>query len=260
MVAGIAGVVAAGLAVGALSGRSGLLVGLAAVQAGLVLAWVPGTALPGPIGGLVIGAGTAAAADTVLVLRDRTSLGALLGVLGLAFPALLLHQLSRGVVRVRVTESMSAVAGLVLLVVGASTYLAVIRIADGPRLASAALAAAGAALLAGHLTDAVLPVPRLSPDVPRGLLGLVVAVAAGAVTGGGYGLHARQFGLTGGVLLGAVGAAVAALAAIGVGYVAAAIEHTRGRWVDVAIAYLRVAVPLALTGPVAYLLGLYVVS
>jgi hypothetical protein len=43
-----------------------------------------------------------------------------------------------------------------------------------------ALLAVGAALLVGHLVDLVLPRPRIAAGVPRGLLGLVLAVVAAA--------------------------------------------------------------------------------
>ena len=51
------------------------------LQVLLVPAWVYGTALPGRIGGTLLGLGAAAAADAALVVRDRVSLLALLGVL-----------------------------------------------------------------------------------------------------------------------------------------------------------------------------------
>src|SRR6266516_1574077 len=158
--AALAAVVCPALVVAAHVSRLGLLAGLGALQALLVLAWVFGTGLPGRIGGLLIGAAVAGGADAVLHLRDRASLSGLLGVLGLTVPALLLHQLSRGVVRVRVTESMSGVAALSAAGASAASYLALARAVEGTRLVSAALAAAGVGLVAGRLIDIALPVPR----------------------------------------------------------------------------------------------------
>ena len=57
-------------------------------------------------------------------VRDRTSPAVLLGVLGLALPALIVHQLARGVVRVRVTESLAGVAVLVAAEVALAALLA----------------------------------------------------------------------------------------------------------------------------------------
>src|SRR6266536_187111 len=213
--AALAAVVCPALVVAAHVSRLGLLAGLGALQALLVLAWVFGTGLPGRIGGLLIGAAVAGGADAVLHLRDRASLSGLLGVLGLTVPALLLHQLSRGVVRVRVTESMSGVAAL---------------------------------------------------------------SAAGASAGAAHSLGARQLEIGEGALLGAGTAGVAALVAVAVGYISQAVggqSATAGpgdepalappavpatRTGRLALAYLRVGLPLACTGPVAYLLGLWVVG
>ncbi len=61
----------------------------------------------------------------------------LLGVLGLALPAMLAHQLARGVVRVRLTESVAAVAVLVAAVVALCLPIALARADDGHRLVGA---------------------------------------------------------------------------------------------------------------------------
>ncbi|HEU4347257.1 MAG TPA: hypothetical protein VFR35_05660, partial [Actinoplanes sp.] len=142
----LAVVITAGLVVATRWDRPGVLVAVAALQAVLVPAWVYGTALPGRIGGTLIGLGAAAAADAALVVRDRVSLLALLGVLGLVLPALALHQLTRGVVRVRVTESLAGIALLVTAVVALSVLVALARAVDGPRLVAALAAGAGAGL------------------------------------------------------------------------------------------------------------------
>jgi hypothetical protein len=178
--AGLAAALTAGLVVATHAGRLSLLVGIGAVQALLVLAWVLGTGLPGRIGGLLIGAGVAGGADAVLYLRDRTSLSGLLGVVALAVPALLLHQLSRGVLRVRVTESLSGAAALSTAGAAAAAFLALDRAVEGTRLVSAAIAAAGVGLVAGRLVDILLPAPRFTAEVPHGLLAVAAAIAFGA--------------------------------------------------------------------------------
>jgi hypothetical protein len=276
--AALAAVVCPALVVAAHVSRLGLLAGLGALQALLVLAWVLGTGLPGRIGGLLIGAAVAGGADAVLHLRDRASLSGLLGVLGLTVPALLLHQLSRGVVRVRVTESMSGVAALSAAGASAASYLALARAVEGTRLVSAALAAAGVGLVAGRLIDIALPVPRFTAEVPYGLLAVGASIALGATTGAAHSLGARQLEIGEGALLGAGTAGVAALVAVAVGYIGQAVggqSATAGpgdepalappavpatRTGRLALAYLRVGLPLACTGPVAYLLGLWVMG
>jgi hypothetical protein len=256
--AGIAVAAAAALALSAQFGRPGLASGLAVLQALLVVAWVVGTGLPGRIGGLLIGAGAAAGADAALLIRQPATLAALLVVLGLAVPALLVHQLSRGVVRVRVTESLSGVTLLCTAVAALAAHIALVRAVDGPRLVSATVLAAGLALVVGHLVDTVLPVPRLSQEVPHGLLGVGLAVGVGALVGAGHAYGAPRIDLAGGALLGAVVAAVAALVAVGVGYLAQTVEPLRVPLAALAMPYLRVALPLAFTAPVGYLLGLYI--
>ena len=256
--AAVAVLVTVGLAVSARYGKPGIVVGVGAVQALLVPAWILGTGLPGRIGGLLIGLAVAAAADAVLLVRDRTSPAVLLGVLGLAVPALLLHQLARGVVRVRVTESMSGAAMLVTAVVGLSTGVALAHAVDGPRLVSAVVVSAGAGLAVGRLVDAALPAPRLAEDVRHGLLAVVAAVLAGAGAGAAHAAGARHLPPTGGALLGAIVAGLAALVAVGVGYLAATAEPRPGPAGRYALAYLGVALPIALTAPVGYLAALAV--
>src|SRR5919198_3421634 len=98
--AGLAALVTPALVLAGYAGRVSFVTALGVLQALLVLAWLVGTGLPGRIGGLLIGAGVAGVADLVLYARGKASLAGLLGVLALAVPALLVHQLSRGVVRV----------------------------------------------------------------------------------------------------------------------------------------------------------------
>lgn len=254
----LAVVVTVGLAVATRYGRPGVVVGIGAVQALLVPAWVVGTALPGRIGGWVLGLAAAAAADAVLLVRDRTTLAVLLGVLGLTFPAMLLHQLARGVIRVRVTESMSGLALLVTAVVALSSCVALARAVDGPRLVAAVVVSAGAGLAVARVVDAAVPVPRLARDVPYGLLAVVAGTAAGAAAGAAVASGARQLTAPGGALLGAVVAVLAALVAVGVGYVAATVEPRPAAAGRPALAYLGVGLPLALAAPAGYLVALSV--
>jgi hypothetical protein len=275
--AGLAALATPALVVAAHAGRVSFVTAIGVLQALLVVAWMVGTGLPGRIGGLLIGTGVAGAADAVLYVRDKASLAGLLGVLALAVPAMLAHQLSRGVVRVRVTESLSGVAALSTAGAAASAYLALYQAVEGTRLVSAAVVAAGVGLVAGRLIDIALPVPRLAAEVPHGLLGVSTSIAFGATAGAAYSLGARQLEIGEGALLGAGTAAVVALVAVAVGYVArttaggepdAGPGQPAGRPVGppatrsrgLALAYLRVALPLAFAAPVAYLLGLWVVG
>jgi hypothetical protein len=251
--AGIAVAVGLGLGVGAVAGRPGVVASVALVQALLVPAWILGGQRPGRIGGMIIGSGAAAAADAALLVRDRTSPAVLLGVLGLALPALIVHQLTRGVVRVRVTESLAGVALLVAAEVALSTLIALDRAEAGDRLVATVVLAAAAGLAAAHLTDAVAPVPRIADGVPYGLLAVVLAAVAGAAAGAGTG--GGPLSTAGGAGVGAVVGTVAALVAVGAGFLALALPERPGR---LPLAYLSVVLPIALVAPVGYLTALSV--
>jgi hypothetical protein len=248
LAAGVA--VAAGLVLGAgaVAGRTGVLVTVALLQAVLAPVWMIGTDRPGRIGGMLIGLAAAAAGDVALVLRDRTSPAVLLGVLGLALPAIVVHQLARGVVRVRVTESVAAVALLVAAEVAACLPIALARADDGHRLVGTVLLGATAGLAVARLTDALAPVPRIAAGIPYGLgavvLAAVAGAAAGAATAGG------PLSTAAGAGVGALVGTVAALVAVGVGFITLALPDRPRPPVP---ALLGVLLPVALVAPVGYL-------
>jgi hypothetical protein len=175
-------VIAGGLAVLANAGPGQLVLGVAIVQGILIVAWVFGTNMPGRIGALIIATLTAVASDAVMTAWPHSQLGPLIGVLGLALPAMFIHQLTRGVVRSRVVESLSAVAVVVVATVALSALIQLRHETDA-RVTSTAIAAAGAALAAGLVTDAVLTALRFEPEVPRGLGGILVSLVVGGLVG-----------------------------------------------------------------------------
>ncbi|HEV7657963.1 MAG TPA: hypothetical protein VGP36_24955 [Mycobacteriales bacterium] len=246
--AGLAVLAGLVLGLGAIAGRTGVVATVALAQAALVPAWVLGARRPGRIGGMVLGVAAAGAADAALLIRDRTSPAVLLGVLGLAVPVLLAHQLTRGVVRVRVTESLAGVAVLVAAEVGLSTLVALDRADLGNRLTGVVVLAAGAALAVARLTDAVAPVPRIADGLPYGLLAVVLAAVAGAAVG--VVTATGPLSTTEGAGVGALVGAVAALVSVGTGFVAVMLPEPRRA---LALAAVSVLVPLALVAPVGYL-------
>jgi hypothetical protein len=240
-----AGVVLGG---GAVAGRPGVLVTVALAQAVLAPVWMLGTDRPGRIGGVLIGLAAAAAGDLALVLQDRTSPAVLLGVLGLALPAMVVHQLVRGVVRVRVTESVAAVALLVGAEVAACLPVALARADDGHRLVGTVVLGATAGLALARLTDALAPVPRIAAGVPYGLGAVVLAAVAGAAAGATA--AGGPLGAGAGAGVGALVGAVAALVSVGVGFVVLALPDRPRPLVP---ALLSVLLPVALVAPVGYL-------
>ena len=256
--------VAVGLLVGLpeMLGEEGRLAAVLVLQVGLVGSWVLVTGIQGFSGSVAVGAAGAAAADLLLTLPARPGVGGLLAVLGVGFLAIVLQQMLR---RPR-HDLVASLCGAVLMLCGVCALAVLLRIegsVSGPRPALAALLAAGAALVAGHLVDAVLPRPAVAPEVPRGLVALVVAVAVGAAVGllgrDGPGTSGAVLALLHGAALGAV----AALGGLAASYVV--VEAVRGddlrgaddappvlrRW---ALPVLQAVCPLAACAPVAYAL------
>jgi hypothetical protein len=199
------------LAAGGYLGSIATLVAVAILQAVLVPCWMLGNRLPGRIGGLTLGLAAAAAADGLILHWPGSGYSPVLGVLGVAIPLMFAHQLSRGVVRTRVVESLAGITLMLVAVVAAPGLILLRHQASGRTIVLAALAALGIGLVAAHLTDAVLPAPRFDPGMDRGLPAVVVGVAAGAVVG--YLALRRLIDFAGG--RGAfVGGAVAAVACL----------------------------------------------
>jgi hypothetical protein len=234
-----------------LFGDVGRLAAVLVLQLGLVLSWVLVTGVEGFAGSLAVGAAAAVAADLVLVLPERAALGDLLVVLGMGFLAAVLQQMFR---RPR-TDLVASLSGVVLLLcpVVALAALLLLGRASGAGRASVALLAVGVALVVGHLVDLVLPRPQVAPGVPRGVLGLLVAVpAAAAVTVLGEGV-ADLSSTTDALVFGVVLGSVAALTALVGSYLAAEATAEPGDAAESpwALSVIQAALPLAACGPVA---------
>ncbi|KQS73658.1 hypothetical protein [Modestobacter sp. Leaf380] len=232
-------------------GDTGRLVGVLVVQLALVGAWVVATGIRGFVGSLGIGVAAAVGADLLMHLPERPQLGSLLLVLGPGLLVALVHQMARPAPRRYLVASLAGVVLLVCAVVALSVLLALGRSADGDRLATSAVLVVTAALLVGHLVDLVLPRPQIAQGVPRGLVGLVLAVLAGV---GVALLRRAPDDLVDALSAATYGAAiggVAALMAVGASYVVA--ERPQRGW---ALPVVQAALPLATATPVAFFLAL----
>jgi hypothetical protein len=209
------------LIAGSYLGTTGLVVAVAAAQAGLVASWVIGTALPGRIGGLIIGVLASGAADAAVTRWHDDGYAPVLGVLGLAVPAMFVHQLTRGVVRVRVVESLADITLLVVALTAMSGFILLRHQSNGDTTTFAVIGAVATALAVSHFTDAVLPAPRFDPTVDRGLPAVVLGVLSGAAVG--LVVLRRLIDFTGGrgAFVGAAVAAVACLLSIGASFAGA---------------------------------------
>ena len=237
-----------------LFGDRGRLAAVLVLQLGLVVAWVLVTGIQGFAGSLAVGAASAVAADLVLVLPERPALGELLVVFGVGFLAAVVQQMFR---RPR-EDLVASLAGSVLLLTAVAALASVLllgRTPEGHDRALVALLVVGAALLTGHLVDLALPRPHLATGVPRGLLGLLLSVVAGALVA----WLGRDVGGTAGtvpaLVLGAALAGVTAMVALAASYVV--VEATAGDgpadpalspW---ALSVVQAVLPFAACAPVA---------
>ena len=254
-----AAVVAVGLVVGLahVLGDGGRLAAVLVCQLALVVAWVLATGIEGFLGQLAIGAAAAGAADLVIMLPDTARLGGLLAVLGVGFLVSVLQQMLRRP-RPAVVSSLAGGILLVCAVCALSVLLLTGRATMGPALSSAAVLAAGAALVAQHLADLVLPRPQLADGVPRGLAGLVLAVLAGAAVA----FLRRSDGLVAGgalpgtlsaLLFGAVLGGAAALAGLAASFLALEdpTDGAAGAGRAWTLPVIQGVLPLAVCAPVA---------
>ena len=261
------GAAAAALAGALLAGTAGvgglaLVLGLVAVQGLLAVAWVLGLRLPGRIGAVLLALAAGVSADVCASVWPHGRLGALLGVLGLAVPAMFVHQLVRGAARVRVLESLGGITVLLLTEVSLAALVQLGHEFAGADAGNPAVigvvAAVSAGLVVGFLADLALPAPRLDEDVPRGLLGVVLATAAGAVAGHVL-MHASPDFIGGrGLFVGAAVGGLAGLLAVAASFADLAVPPVDGaadRWLRPALGAL---VPLGLVVPVAFALCLAV--
>jgi hypothetical protein len=234
-------------------GELGQLIAVGVLQLALVAAWVVATGIRGSGGSLALGVAAAVGADAAMLLPERPQLDGLLAVLGLGFLVAVVHQMARRSPRTYLVASLAGVVLLLCSVCALAVLLGVGRLDDGDRALLTAVLAVGAALLVGHLVDLFLPRPQITAGVPRGLLGLALAVVAALVVAllrrDGGALVDTLSAATYGAALGGV----AALMALGTSYVVA--ERNRTGW---ALPVVQAVLPLAAAAPVAYALALQV--
>jgi hypothetical protein len=243
-------VVAGGLLGLAVGGDVPLLGGVVVVQILAMLGFLAFVDAPASGGVFVVAAAAVVAADAVVWWDDGRADG-LAGVAAVTVVAALLHQLSRRE-RSRVTESLADT--FVVVVLGCSTVCLVAALlhADGSWPVRAGLAAAGVALLAGRIGDAVVHRPALAFGATRAwpglLLGLGSGVAVAVLLTDGHLESGRA------ALLGLVVAATVATIDLAVDL--AASELTAGPDDARRVAALRpvgVLLPFTLLGPVLLL-------
>lgn len=197
-----------------------VLVVVAVVQAVLVISWTMGMQVPGRWGAATVALLVAAAGD-VLVARSSTSqLGVLLAPAGMLLLVVIVMQLARGVIRVRVVESMSDIALLGVAVLALAALVQLRHALAGDVQAATVALVLGVAVAVSHLVDLVAPVPRFDPDVDRGLLATLVGAAAGAAVGYSQLRDVFGYGSLRGAFLGGALGIVVGLLAVGAAFAA----------------------------------------
>ncbi|MGH3716754.1 MAG: hypothetical protein ACRDT4_25340, partial [Micromonosporaceae bacterium] len=231
-----------------------------AVQALFVAAWALGGKPPGPAVVGTVGVVGAIAADVTAVYSPEASLAPLGFVVAGAFVLGVIGQLVRGGGRARVTESIGAVAVVTVGVVALATPILLSRYPAGGEALLACMMAAGVGLLVARLSDLVIHAPRVSPQVPRGAVGVVFGAMAGTAVAGWAG--SVVVGLTPGVaaVAGVVVAVAAVLADLGMVFAETGrllAGDDGSRWLVRAL--LGPLVALAVAAPAAYLLSVLMI-
>ncbi|TDB74861.1 hypothetical protein [Micromonospora sp. KC723] len=222
-VAGFAALLGVGLVLGAQTAGPGHRLSFAVIVFGVqllfVLAWTMAMRPPALLLVALISAAVAAAADAAAVQSDIAGLAPLGYVAAGGFLLGVLGQLVRRVDRVRVTDSLGTTLLIVVGVVAFATLITLSRIPAGTQAITVCLTASGVALMVARLTDAVLPWPRLAPQVPRGAAGVVLGAMIGTMISAVLGSYlVTPFTPTRAAIIGLVAAVAAVLADLAVGY------------------------------------------
>lgn len=251
-------VLSAGLLLGAQVDRPGFAVVCLGVQVWFVAAWAYGSRPPGPWVVALVGVAGALAADGLAVYAPQASLQPLGYVVVGALLLGVVGQIARGVGRARVTESLGATITVVVAAVGLATPVLLTRHPGGREALAACLLATGTAVTVARLADLVLPWPRITPQVPRGAIGIVAGTMAGTgvAAWAGWLLMGVSTGMAalGGLLV----ALLALLSDLGMGYAETG-RRLAGEPVDGPRSWARLAlgplVALAVAAPATYLLS-----
>jgi hypothetical protein len=222
-IAGFAALLGIGLVLGAQTAGPGhrlpFAIILLGVQLIFVLAWTMAVRPPALLVVGLVSAGCAVLANVAAVRAAEAGLAPLGYVAVGGFLLAVLGQLVRRVDRARVTDSLGATLLTVLGVVAFAALLVLGRIPAGTQAVTVCLTAAGVALAVARATDAVLPWPRLAPQVPRGAAGVVAGAMVGTLASAVFGSYlVTPFTPTRAALIGLLAAVTAVLADLASGY------------------------------------------
>jgi hypothetical protein len=226
-IAGLALLLAAGLVVGAQTGKPSFAVVIFGVQFLFVGTWTVASRPPAPRVVFGVGVAVGIAANIAAVMVRPASLAPLAYVTAAGFIVGVIGQLSRPAGRIRVTESLGSSLIVSLGAVSFATLIVLSKQPAGTQSIVGCLAAAGVAVAFARLADIVLPVPRMSPQVPRGGFGVVLGAMAGTAAAGAVGGYLDGIDPQKTAIAGLVTAIVAVMVDLSIGY-AEASRHIDG--------------------------------
>ncbi|GAA3249130.1 hypothetical protein GCM10010532_095150 [Dactylosporangium siamense] len=186
-IAGFAALLTVGLVVGAQTRHESYAVVIFGVQVLFVAVWVVASRPPAPRVVAAVGIAVAIGTDVAAVLTRPASLAPLAYVTAAGFIVGVVGQLTRPAGRQRVTESLGSSLVVTLGVVAFASVVVLSREVRGTQAIVACIAAAGIAILVARITDAVVALPRIAPQVPRGGAGVVLGAMVGTAAAGAIG-------------------------------------------------------------------------
>lgn len=218
VVAGFAALVALSLVVGAQTTHESYAVVMFGVQVLFVGVWTTASRPPAPRVVGAVGVAVAIGTDAAAVLTRPASLAPLAYLTAAGFIVGVVGQLTRPAGRQRVTESLGSSLVVTLGVVAFASLVVLGRIPHGTQAIVACLAAAGIALFIARFTDAIAPLPRIAPQVPRGGAGVVLGAMVGTAAAGAIGHYLDGLNPLPSALAGLATAIVAVMVDLSVGY------------------------------------------
>ncbi len=222
-IAGFAGLLGTGLILGAQTSgpdaRTPYAVVIFGVQLLFVLAWT--MAMRPPVPALTAGAAVVAGliADYVAVTTSTPGILPLFTVGLIATVAVVIGQFALRVDRLRVRDSLGTTLLIVFGVVVFASLIASTRKPVGTQAVVVVLVAVAVSLVVARLLDAVVPRPRIAPQVARGATGIIAGAMLGTLAAAGLGsVLVLPFTPAKGAFLGLVAAGLAVLVDLAVNF------------------------------------------
>jgi len=222
-IAGFAGLLGAGLILGAQTSGPDSRLPYAIVIFGVQLLYILAftMAIRPPAYGTVAGVCVAAAAvaDYTVVNRADAGIFPLLIIAAVGYGLAIVGQLIRAEDRLQFRDALSGTLLIVVGVVSFALLIVLTRKPAGTQAVLMTLTAVAITVLAAHLIDAFWAKPRIAPQVPRGATGIIVGAMLGTLAAAGLGsVLVLPFTPAKGALLGFLVAGVAGLVDLAVNY------------------------------------------